>query len=76
MDQDHAKELHKIIEDYAVLRGYKTGNLLSFMTACIVETMHRKGYSDEFAQKSFEGMANRFKFLRERDINAIKMQPV
>lgn len=64
MKQSDINELHKIIEDFAIEKGYDTKHFLIFLTSCLTGTMAMKGYSQDFFDTTCERMKNNFKKMK------------
>jgi len=67
MDQEDINELHGLIQNYAIEKGYETKHLLAFLTSVFIGTMEMKGYSQEFMDATCDRMKVKFREKRKEN---------
>ncbi len=65
--QEDLKEIHRMITEWGLAKGYKTSHMLSLLTAMLIGTMAMKGISEKFFDETCEMMKGKFKNHPLRD---------
>lgn len=71
MIDEHAKELHSLMENYCTVNGYSKSTLMGFLSALFVGTMAMNGYDEDFVDSTLDLMKKRFRShpLRKNEKN-------
>ncbi len=68
MEQHDINELHKLLENFALEKGYSHSNIMAFLSVTFLGTMAMRGYSQEFFDKTCENMKNSyFKYIKKME---------
>lgn len=63
-DDEMSKDLHKLLEDRALEKGYSRREVLAFLSICFTGTLAMEGYSDAFVDLTFKRM--RMTYLKQK----------
>ena len=67
MDQEDIEELHDLINEWGMSKGYKTHEMLAFFTCLLVGNIEMHGYSQEFMNETCDRMKKQFMHKRQRN---------
>jgi hypothetical protein len=67
MKDEDIQELHTIMTDWAMSKGYNSTHLLAFLSATFACSMEMTGYSQEFMDQTCDRMKENFRSERKNN---------